>query len=348
MRRTAYLTVGLSVAALTLGACTPTDDTGAIPTIQPADPGGAGQTAAPGPDQRTAAPLVPEDLPPVSDADLRLGLALSEGPTGEALVDIARAVDETPGIVLFFKDFEQEPPLHELDVVAALGAEPVISWEPWVWGGGVEQPDFRLSEITSGRYDDYLTSWGTQLATWGKPVTLRFAHEMNGNWYPWGESANGNAPGDYVAAYRHVHDVVTAAGAENVRWMWSPNVLPDAGGDLSGFYPGDDYVDVVGVDGYNWGTTNAWNRWQEPEEIFDATLDHVRDLAPGKELVVAETASVATGGDQAVWVRSLVSYLHAEGDVTGFVWLHEDQEDIDWRLQDESLPALKEALAERE
>ncbi|MFB9733383.1 glycoside hydrolase family 26 protein [Ornithinimicrobium kibberense] len=333
------------VAAGLLAACSPGSGGDA------ASDGAAPSTAAPAatsvsPTEDASAPAA-EDLPPIADARLRFGLAVPEGPTGQTLVDLSEAVGESPSIILFYKDFAQDPPLHELDVVAGRGAEAVLSWEPWRWDEGVDQPDFRLSEITAGRYDDYLADWGEALATWGKPVTVRFAHEMNGTWYPWGESVNGNEPGDYVEAYRHVHDRVTEAGADNVRWMWSPNSLADPADDLSGMYPGDDYVDVVGVDGYNWGTAAEWSTWQSPEEIFGATLDHVRSLAPGKELVVAETASTAVGGDQGQWAADLVSYLGEQEDVTGFVWFHADDDVADWRLLEDSQDVLEDALTDR-
>ena len=51
---------------------------------------------------------------------------------------------------------------------------------------------------------------------------IRFAHEMNGTWYPWAEGVNGNGPGDYVAAWRHVVGVFRRAKVSNVTWTWAP------------------------------------------------------------------------------------------------------------------------------
>jgi beta-mannanase len=47
-----------------------------------------------------------------------------------------------------------------------------------------------------------------------------------------------------------VHDLFAAAGARNVTWMWSPNVTYPGAAPLAGLYPGDDYVDWVGLSGY--------------------------------------------------------------------------------------------------
>ena len=179
-------------------------------------------------------------------------------------------------------------------------------------------------------------------------MLLRFAHEMNGTWYPWSEGVNGNGPGDYVAAWRHVRGLVDAAGASNVSWVWSPNV-PYAGSvPLAGLYPGAGSVDVVALDGYNFGTSQSWSSWVQPEALFGPGLQELRALAPGLPVLVAETASAEAGGSKADWVRSLLAYLAAQPDVTGVVWFHFLKE-TDWRLDSSasSATAVREALAAR-
>ena len=88
------------------------------------------------------------------------------------------------------------------------------------------QPDPTTDCPASPRasFDSYLRSWADGIRSLGYPVAIRFAHEMNGDWYPWCEKVNGNQPGDYVKAWRHVHDVFRPRGATNVIWVWSPNV----------------------------------------------------------------------------------------------------------------------------
>ncbi|WP_445442647.1 glycoside hydrolase family 26 protein [Clavibacter sp. km1a] len=287
--------------------------------------------------------------PPTSDARLRFGVATPGGPTASAELDrVAAQVGESPSIVLSYADFTQAPPLAALDAVAARGAESLLTWEPWRAGAGVGQPAFTNASIAAGDHDAYLRDWGTALASWGGPVLLRYAHEMNGNWYPWAEGANGNAPGSYAAAWRHVHDVVVAQGATNVRWVWTPNVPYYGSTDLAGLYPGDAYVDVVGLDGYNWGTGIAGHGWTAPADLFAPGLARLRGVAPGKPVVIAETASSEVGGSKAAWNRDLVAYLQAQPDVTALVWFDMDKE-ADWRIASSasSADALRDALALR-
>lgn len=286
---------------------------------------------------------------PISTSRLRFGVATPGGALANSELDaVAALVQESPSIVMSYKDFGQAPSIAELDSVRARGATSLITWEPWVWGGGISQPAYSSANITAGNYDAYLTQWGVALAAWGKPVMLRYGHEMNGNWYPWADGVNGNTPGDYAAAWRHVHDIVDAAGATNVSWVWSPNIPYTGSTPLAGLYPGGAYVDVVALDGYNWGTSAAWSTWQAPSALFDAGLAQLRALAPGKEIIIAETASAEAGGSKSEWNTALVAYLAKQSDVTGFVWFHYLKES-DWRINSSttSTKALAKALAAR-
>jgi beta-mannanase len=289
-------------------------------------------------------------VPPMSSDPLRFGVSTPGGPqAGSELDAVATLVNENPSIVMSYKDFSQAAPIADLNAVDARGATSLITWEPWLWSGnGASQPAYALDRITAGDFDTYIQQWGTALASWGKPVMLRFAHEMNGNWYPWAESANGNQAGDYVAAWRHVHDVVAATGATNVQWVWSPNVPYWGSTALSGLYPGAGYVNVVSLDGYNWGTAASWSSWMSPSALFGDGLTALRGLAPGKPIMISETASAEAGGSKADWNTALVSYLAAQSDVTALVWFHHNKE-VDWRINSStaSANALAAALAAR-
>ncbi|MCO4253752.1 glycosyl hydrolase [Pseudarthrobacter cellobiosi] len=288
-------------------------------------------------------------LPPVSTAALRFGVATAGGPLASGELDeVAQLAGESPSTILFYKDFLQAPPIAEMNSVRARGAVPLITWEPWAWGGGMEQPAYSLDRIAAGDFDAHITQWGQALAAWGQPVQLRFAHEMNGNWYPWAEGVNGNQPGDYVEAWRHVHDIVAASGASNVSWVWSPNVPYYGSTDLAGLFPGAGYVDVVALDGYNWGTSASWSGWISPQDLFAPGIAQVRTLAPGVPILISETASSEAGGNKAAWNTELVSYLAAQPDVMGFVWFHL-QKETDWRINSSasSASAFKSALQAR-
>src|SRR5919201_465436 len=114
-----------------------------------------------------------------------------------------------------------------------------------------------------------------------------------------------NGPSKFIAAWQRIRRIFDAAGAQNAVWVWCPNATnnPDVSwNSWRNYYPGDKFVDWVGLDGYNWGTTQSWSRWQS---FADIVRPIYRDYGRKKPIMIAETASAETGGDKAAWIRSL-------------------------------------------
>ncbi len=227
--------------------------------------------------------------------------------------------------------------------IATEGGIPLITWEPWEPVAGydrseskVDQKAYRLQRITDGEYDAYITQYANDIKEYDKPVMIRFAHEMNGNWYPWGSTFN--TPEEYVAAWRHVHEVFAAQGVTNVTWVWTPNQIyserrvPYAN-DIMAFYPGDAYVDWVGFSAFNWENQYKNNSLRTPEALFDETLNELRITK--KPIMIAETASAdvdKAGLVKAAWIKKLAAYLKVHSEVKGVVWFNVEDNGINWSV----------------
>ncbi len=231
-----------------------------------------------------------------------------------------------------------------MDNVRNHGSIPMISWEPWNYTQGANQPAFSLANIIAGRFDAYIAQWALASKAWGHPYFLRFAEEMNGNWYPWSEQVNGNRTGQYVQAFRHVHDIFTALGVTNVTWVWSPNVEYNGSTLLSELYPGSSYVDWIGMDGYNWSYLDG-HTWQTFAQVFRQTYDDILAMSTGRPLMVAETASAEIGGNKAAWITDAYANQipNAFPAIKAVIWFNEDKE-TDWRI--ESSQAAQSAFAQ--
>ena len=236
-----------------------------------------------------------------------------------------------------------------MDNVRNHGSIPMVTWEPWNYTQGIYQPAYSLANIIVGHFDSYITQWALASKAWGHPYFLRFAAEMNGNWYPWSEQVNGNGPGQYVQAFRHVHDIFTALGVTNVTWVWSPNVEYNGSTPLSELYPGPSYVDWIGMDGYNWSTVQG-HQWQTFFQVFDQTYNDIRSMYTGKPLMVAETASAGIGGNKAAWI--IDAYTNQIPNVfpaiRAVIWFNENKE-TDWRIESSknTQTAFDQAVASR-
>lgn len=252
---------------------------------------------------------------------------------------VAEAVGEMPALVSWFEDFAAAPPVDGLERVSSC-ALPIVTWEPWFTSGTPDSAGI-MAAIVAGVHDDHLRRWARGIARVGTPTYLRFAHEFNGDWYPWTPAA-GTSAEVYVAAWRHVHRIFVDADAPNVSWIWAASAAFPGSAPFGEWYPGDEYVDVLGIDGYNWGLSRPGSRWVEPDELFAPALDELRNINPHKPILVAEVASAEAGGSKPEWIAELVTYLGAQPDVAGFVWFDHDKE-TDWRLT--STPGSAAAMA---
>jgi hypothetical protein len=188
----------------------------------------------------------------------------------------------------------------------------------------------------AGSYDAYIKASAQAAAAYGKQFQLRFAPEMNGSWAPWEGSVNGNTPALYVAAWRHVVSIFRAAGATNVQWVWSPNNGPTS--TIASYYPGDSWVDVIGIDGYNWGS--SLGSWQSFTQVFGPAYAVVTSLSAVKPIQISETASAETGGDKPAWITSafLSEIPTSFPRLIAVIWFDENKE-TNWSI-DSSTAAL--------
>ena len=141
-----------------------------------------------------------------------------------------------------------------------------------------------LRDVANGAYDPELKTWFQQAAAWGHPFFLALDIEMNGPWEPYAPGVNGNTAPDFVAMWRHVHDLATAAGAGNVTWTWCPNI--DNGNKFTPYeklYPGDAYVDWTCLHGYNKTGNDSFS------SVFTTSYQKLLTLAPTKPIMIGET-----------------------------------------------------------
>jgi len=227
-------------------------------------------------------------------------------------------------------------PSTPLENARNYGAIPVFSWNSSASPPELDQPDYSLSAVISGRYDTYIREFALKAKAWGHPFFLRFDWEMNGFWFPWNEGVNGNQPGEYVAAWRHVHDIFTQVGATNVSWVWCPNV--DLFGTLTPMgelYPGDAYVDWTGLDGFNWGKRRGSPGWQSFNEVFHRSYKRiVTKVAPDKPMMLAEVASSDKGGSKPAWIKNMYALLrHSYRKVRAVIWYDVDDRGTNWPIE---------------
>jgi hypothetical protein len=237
-------------------------------------------------------------------------------------------------------------PQEQMESVRKAGAIPFFTWASDSTPTTVDEPEFQLEDLIEGKFDSYIRSWATAAKAWGHPFFLRFNWEMNGGWFPWSAGANGNTAAQYVAAWRHVHEIFTSVGATNATWTWCPNVDPEGQFEnLASLYPGDEYVDWTCLDGYNWGSDPLrFDKWRTFSSLFSSTYATITgQIAPTKPMVIGEVGSTEYGGSKATWITEMLSELPTNfSKIRGFLWFDKAEEG-DWQL--DSSPEALSAFA---
>jgi hypothetical protein len=243
---------------------------------------------------------------------------------------------------------DQQFPLKTATAIADMGSVPVITWEPWLTDFEASlHPTIALREtrdrhgltaVVRGDYDFYIDKWARAAAKFGRPIMLRFAHEMNDPYrYPWGPQNNSNK--EYIAAWRHVVERFRHNNANAVIWVWSPHVAYQY---WETYYPGTEYVDWVATGALNYGPIARWSQWWTFQEIFG---DRYSELASfGKPIMIAEFGSLAYGGDRAQWYRdALTDFRRRFPAVHAILFFNvkadqsATQQAVDWTFADDSL-----------
>ena len=282
----------------------------------------------PAPQARLAAPSAPP-----TDA-IYLGVSQHPAPWDMTALDRFRQ-DSGRGVAIlsYFVEFQAGTPPERswLTAVQTAGAVPMISWE---W------KQTNLAGVLSGAYDKDARLWAWALRDYGQPVLLRWGHEMNFPGYPWSVGVQGNTPEQYVAAWQRLREIFWQEGADNVQFVWGPNIIGGAARDFTAMFPGEKYVDWIALDGYNWATLNPWRSFTE---LFRDSYATITALS-SKPLMIAEWGSTEAGGDKGAWLRSALTTEIPTSfpRIRAVVYFNQNYQE-DWRI--ETSPGAKAGYA---
>ena len=218
---------------------------------------------------------------------------------------------------------------------------------------------FPSNDVLAGKYDDYIDQFARDAKAFNQRVLMRFLHEFNGNWYVWSGNKNGGADGGpekVVAVWKYVVDRFRKIGADNVKWLWVPHgpstdLSTEPWNNVSNYWPGDEYVDWIGLDGYNFYPKDPWGGTRplrDFDNCFRALYDSCAVLGD-QPMMIAE---FGTGEfeyedfDKATWITDAFSKIKTEYPrLKIFTWFNINKE-LDWRVNSspEALDAFRKAM----
>jgi hypothetical protein len=173
--------------------------------------------------------------------------------------------------------------------------------------GQAEDSDIvTVQQIAQGTWDSYIKSLADEAKAFGYLIFLRVGSEMNINQGTLTDQASfGKNATAFVGAWQRVVDIFRSEGATNVMFVWNPN-WDDAGPNhWTAYYPGDSYVDWVGIDLYQY--------WSESDP--NGMLQIYNDYSSQKPVMICEWGANYTDQSRTAFVNRFFDAVEARPDI---------------------------------
>lgn len=272
---------------------------------------------------------------------LNYGAWIGSWPTNQSLIDFQNLQQKHLDIVGIYANWNTNfnGLKSTFDSVYNNKSIVLLTWE----ANGLSTVD-----IANGLKDDYIRQMARDIKSYDKDIIIRIFHEGNGNWYSWaiGDSKV-NTNKSYIAAFRHVVDLFRREGANKVNWEFNVNASNvGQGSSYLNNYPGDNYVNIISIDGYNWGTTQSWgSTWQSFDEIFSPAYNALKVY--NKPISISEISSAEQGGNKSQWITNTFNSIKSSkySLIKTVIWFNENKE-TDWRINSSTsaLTAYRNAI----
>lgn len=177
--------------------------------------------------------------------------------------------------------------------------------------------------VLQGEYDEFLRDYAKTVSDFGHPVLFRLGNEMNGDWCPYSSYNTAKDTMVFKEFYRYIYGLFEEAGADNVIWVWNPNgkSFPDfQWNNAVMYYPGDEYVDIVGLTAYNTGTYYPGESWNTFQDLYDPLYAEYMRLYGNKPMMITEFASSSVGGNKNQWIRDMFGHIGNYPNIKVAIW----------------------------
>ncbi len=290
----------------------------------------------------TLVPNIPVNVSPspVSSPRIKTGVFAGTVPELNAFEDRVGAQVDIAATAVHWGNEHDFPEMYA-NLVTGRDTTLLIYWYPMDYREGAQgQSEFYFNEILNGEWDEYIDSFAEEAKQNGGDIIIAPFEEVNGNWTYWnGESGTYGTKEEYVETFRYLRDKFRVA--PNVRFAWVVNQVsvPDTSKNaIATYYPGDAYVDLIGINAFNFG---------KPWLSFDALISRaVREVLPYHKTIYITSTASAPGEQKATWIKDMfASQYFNTGTLKGLVWFNENKE-RDWRVWSDasSEEAFKTAL----
>jgi beta-mannanase len=275
------------------------------------------------------------------------GAAVEGFPNIESIYKLEYEFGFVPDLVQFYIGFDKKNKnlikdfSNSLNTLKSFSIIPIITLEPMYIKNDQENIIDYL-DILDHKYDDFLLNITNEIKKHNFPIIIRFAQEMNLSRYHWGLTSlkeyDEKASEIYKKMYRYVYFFFKKENVENTLFAFCPNVesIPNEDfNNLINYYPGNDVVDLLGLDGYNFNKcankkNMGWkSSYRSFKDIFSNSIETLKNL-DNKPIIIFETSSAMKGGQRDKWIKEAL-YDFSKMNLTALIWFQIDKE-CSWKI----------------
>lgn len=282
--------------------------------------------------------------------------------------EISSLLEKPPVYGLRYISFEDEFPLDICNELKKLDLIPVITWEfffPTLDGDNRRDCNIyetHIDELLSGKYDSYLEDFANNVKLWGNKIYLRPLHEFNAHWYVWSGSKNGGlegGPDKIKRSWIYIVNKFRSLKVDNVKWIWCAHETSDfiplgEWNKLENYWPGDKYVDLLGLDGFNFYPENPERnnpKFHDFDSLFADIYNEITSLSNKPIMIMTGSSEFSYNGNiscKSDWIDDAfdkINKTYKQIEIVG--WFHfRFNERIDWRINSskESIDAFNRYL----
>jgi mannan endo-1,4-beta-mannosidase len=181
-------------------------------------------------------------------------------------------------------------------------------------------------DVLDGRMEEDIRMFARGAKEFGHPFLMRLNNEMNSTWVSYSGHLCLNDPDVFKAVWRKVYDIFREEGVDNAIWIFNPNDVsfpPCRWNSHVAYYPGNEYVQMIGLTGYNTGNyfrDLTGEEWRSFTEIYDMLWDMYKDLYAEFPWIITEFACSSVGGDKKAWIDEMFDNISKYTNIKIAVW----------------------------
>lgn len=257
------------------------------------------------------------------DSPLTWGIFEPTAPyTSSHLHYLEKEFDYNFPVILIYKSLDSPLPLSDLQQAYNLGKRVELTLQTSSFKLDERENQQLTYDILEGKYDEYFQQYARQIKMFGHPVMFRLNNEMNGDWCTYSSYYTAGDTELFKALWHYVYDIFEQEQVDNAIWVWNPHDLsfPDFKWNHSYlYYPGDEYVDIVGLTGYNTGNYYPGENWREFPYIYDQ-LVRAYNAVFEHPFMITEFGSNSVGGDKKAWIDNMFASIHNYPRIKMAIW----------------------------